>query len=244
MPELELRLTPGLSGAAFAAEFHRSGVVQIPGLFEPDVAAGLAQVLERQTPWCLVHSNTQGTQDSLDEATLARLGPAEVQTRVDGVMRRAATGFGYIYLGYDMIDAYLEGRDPGHPLHLLSELLNTEPFLELGRQVIGGPRPTKTEAYATLYRPGDFLNLHDDFYKGQRRAAFTIGLTRRWRPDWGGQLMFHDARGEVTRVLAPGFNVLTVFKTPRPHSVATVAPYAAGPRLSIAGWLRGDPVGT
>jgi SM-20-related protein len=43
--------------------------------------------------------------------------------------------------------------------------------------------------------------------------------------------------------LAPAFNCLTLFTVPRPHSVATVAPYAGAPRLSIVGWGRTDPRG-
>ena len=76
---------------------------------------------------------------------------------------------------------------------------------------------------------------------GERRAAYTIGLTRTWRPDWGGQLMFHDEAGDVVRGLLPRFNVLTLFKVPLLHSVAPVAPYAAAPRFMITGWLRDDP---
>ena len=62
-----------------------------------------------------------------------------------------------------------------------------------------------------------------------------------WRPDWGGQLMFHDANGVIERGFKPGFNVWTVFRTPRNHSVAQVASYADGKRRSITGWLRDDP---
>jgi SM-20-related protein len=54
-------------------------------------------------------------------------------------------------------------------------------------------------------------------------------------------LLFHDQTGGVTRGLAPGFNILTLFSVPQPHSVAQVASYAAAPRLSIVGWLRNDP---
>ena len=75
---------------------------------------------------------------------------------------------------------------------------------------------------------------------GERRAAYTLGLTRDWRTDWGGQLLFHDEAGDVPRGLMPRFNVLTLFKTPQWHTVATVAPYAGAPRLSITGWLRDD----
>lgn len=51
------------------------------------------------------------------------------------------------------------------------------------------------------------------------------------------QLLIHDKTGEITRGLLPTFNVLTLFKTPRNHSVAQVATYATQPRLTISGWL-------
>jgi len=107
--------------------------------------------------------------------------------------------------------------------------------------VAGETGITKIDAQATLFRPGDFLALHNDTGVGERRAAYTIGLTRDWRTDWGGQLLFHDEAGDVSRGFRPGFNVLTLFRTPQWHSVATVAPYAGAPRLSITGWLRDDP---
>ena len=46
---------------------------------------------------------------------------------------------------------------------------------------------------------------------------------------------------DIERGFKPGFNVWTVFKTPRQHSVAPVAAYAGGKRRSITGWLRDDP---
>jgi SM-20-related protein len=164
-----------------------------------------------------------------------------VEQRLQALAGRASQGFAYVYLVYPMILAYLEGRDPGHPLHMVSEFLNGPEFLAFGRAVTGEAGVIKADAQATFYRPGDFLNLHDDSGVGERRAAYTLGFTRRWRPDWGGQLLFHDAAGDVTRGFAPRFNVLTLFRAPRQHSVAPVAAYAAAPRLSITGWLRDDP---
>jgi len=104
--------------------------------------------------------------------------------------------------------------------------------------VIGQPQVDGVRVQASNYRPGDFLTLHDDSHRrDDRLAAFTLGFTREWRPDWGGQLLFHDADGQIERGFMPGFNVLTLFRVPRPHSVAPVAPYAAAKRLSLTGWL-------
>ncbi len=100
----------------------------------------------------------------------------------------------------------------------------------------------KADAQATFFRPGDFLALHDDGDgPGEGRiCAYTFGFTRAWRPDWGGQLLFHGPDGEIERGYRPAFNTLTLFQTPRAHSVVPVAPYAPAARLSVVGWARND----
>src|SRR4030095_15817893 len=99
--------------------------------------------------------------------------------------------------------------------------LNSSAFLDFGRVITGEAGVNRVDAAATWYRPGDFLTLHNDAI-GLRRAAYTLGFTRGWRPDWGGQLLFHDQAGEITRGLMPRFNVLTLFKR-LPHSGAQAA---------------------
>ena len=237
---LQITLASGLRPADHRAAYERDGVVQIEGVFPPAVADALAGVLERGTSWSLVHSGPAGEHVILRREALEAAGAEEMRKRLTEVARRASRGFGYVYLVYPMIDAYLDGRDPGHPLHALTEFLNSPEFMAFAHAVTGEP-VVKVDAQATHYRPGHFLTLHDDRGVGERRAAYTIGLTRAWRPDWGGQLLFHDARGDVSRGFAPRFNVLTLFKVPMSHSVAPVAPYAAAPRLTITGWLRDDP---
>jgi SM-20-related protein len=234
-----LRLNPKLDPRAYADRFRRDGVVQIHGLFDDETAERLQVLLERHVPWRLALSNPMNT--ALTRAQIDALGQEALSRQMSTVMQDAGRGFAYLYLCYPMIKAYLAGDDPGHPLHRLTEFLNTPEFRDFGRAVIGAPGVTKVDAHATLYRPGDFLTLHDDRAEGERRAAYTLGFTRGWRPDWGGQLLFHGDDGEIERGFAPGFNVLTLFKVPRSHSVAAVAPYATSPRLSVTGWLRDDP---
>ena len=237
-----LRLNPALDPTAFRAAYERDGYVQVPVIFEPAVADALAQVLERGTPWDLAVSNAVGRDELFTQAQLASMDRTLLSEKIGGAASRAAEGFAFVYLCYPMIAAYLAGRDAGHPLHGLTEFLNSPEFLAFGSVVSGATGITKADAQASFYRPGDFLSLHDDTGPtDERRVAYTLGFTRRWRPDWGGQLLFHDAAGDVTRGLAPGFNVLTLFKVPRWHSVAPVAPYAAAKRLQVVGWLRDDP---
>lgn len=236
---IPLQLNPGLAPQKYAEAYRRDGYVQVPDLLPPEVADALGAVLEQGVDWDLFLSGATGP-EVLGRAELNRLGREAIARRIGEVDARARTGFAYRYLGYPMITAYLTGRDPGHLLHSLLEFLNTAEVLNLTRTITAEPGVIKLDAQATYYRPGDYLTLHDDTGVGERRAAYTLGFSRGWRPDWGGQLLFHEPDGEILRGLQPGFNVLTLFRTPKWHSVAPVAGYAGAKRLSITGWLRDD----
>ncbi|MDO9223760.1 MAG: 2OG-Fe(II) oxygenase family protein [Caulobacter sp.] len=237
-----LRLNPALNPADYAEAFQRDGYVRIPEIFEPDTADAIAMMLEQGTPWIPVISDAKGREEPITREIAERLGPAGVQERLKALMAQAREGFAYSYLHYPMLSAYLQGQHPGHPLHVVTEYMNGREFLDFGQAVIGHPHIVKADVQASFYRPGDFLNLHDDLGDiAERRAAYTLGFARRWRPDWGGQLLIHDAQGGIARGFAPSFNAMTLFKVPTWHSVAPVASFAGGPRLSITGWLRDDP---
>lgn len=236
-----IRLNPTLDARDYASEFRRDGVVQIFDVLTPDSAERIEAALKTATPWGLSLSDAQGRGEWLSPQTLQMLGRDGVAAKARVALEAARTGFGFSYLAYPIIEALVNGRDPGHPTHALVELLNSPEARDFCAAVAGEAGITKIDAQATLFRPGDFLTLHNDTGVGERRAAYTIGLTRDWGTDWGGQLLFHDEAGDITRGLRPQFNVLTLFKAPQWHSVAPVAPYAGAPRLSITGWLRDDP---
>ena len=234
------RLNPAINARDYAETFRRDGIVQINNIFEPSLADHLATVLKEMTFWRVAY-----TDDKKSYITLSRrLETVEAEQLLGDILRRASTGFSYVYLACPIDRVYVRPGQADHPLYKLFQFLNSPAFLAFGREVIGEDSVAAVDANATWYRPGDFLTLHTDGGAGRRRAAYTLGFTQGWRPDWGGQLLFHDETGEIVRGLIPGFNVLTLFKTPRSHSVAQVASYATSPRLTVSGWLlRGDDDG-
>lgn len=238
---IQLKVNPALDLRSYAKAYQRDGYVQIPDFLDAATAEHVARVLQQGTPWEIALSRADGGAETITRAELQSLGAQGLRPKVEAVVRQARDGFAFVYLSYPMIRAYLEQREPGHPLHQVTEFLNSGQFLDAGAAVTGERGLTKVDAQASWYRPGDFLTLHNDHGVGERRAAYTLGFTRNWRPDWGGQLLFHDDDGQITRGLTPRFNALTLFKVPRLHSVASVASYAGEPRLSIVGWLRNDP---
>ena len=242
MTERMIRLNPRLDPRNYAAAYARDGMVQIPDLLDAESADWLDLALEHDTPWQLSLKTPKGGQ-LLSPEEMQAMGRDAVGARVQKAVAEGRDGFSFVYLAYPIVKALLTGEQPGHATHMLLEFFNDTPFTTFAKTVTGEMGVTKIDAQATWFRRGDFLTQHDDTAEGQRRAAYTLGLSRDWRPDWGGQLMFHDAAGDIARGFKPGFNVWTVFKTPRIHSVAPVAAYAGGKRRAITGWLRDDPPG-
>lgn len=237
-----LRIRAELDPAPFAETFARDGVVQIPIFLEPADADAAAALLDGVSSWAIVAPDETNETLVINNEAIRRFGDAAVRQFLQGALKRASRGFSFIHLSYALQDEY--ARNPGAPVHALTELVQSRPFLDFGARVIGAERVHGVRAQASNYRPGDFLTLHDDRHgRDARLAAFTLGFTRGWRPDWGGQLLFHDAEGQIERGFTPGFNLLTLFKVPRAHSVAPVAAYAAAKRLSVTGWLIDEPPG-
>ncbi len=230
----DIRIRPGVSGQAFAAAYRAAGVIQVADLLERAAAEAVGDLLPG-LPYVIVAPDAGGQTLVISDEVVRRFGEAQVRTFLGEALKRAATGFSFIHRSYALQDEY--ARSPDHPVARVTEFLQSRAFLDFGAEIVGEP-VAGVRVQASHYRRGDFLTLHDDSHtKDDRIAAFTLGFTRGWRPDWGGQLLFHDANGEVERGFAPGFNLLTVFKVPRAHSVAPVAAYAAQPRLSLTGWF-------
>jgi SM-20-related protein len=240
---LTLRLNPALDPAPFAQTFAETKFVQVPNLFEDEVAAALEKVL-LSLPWRLVLQNGRLENVLLTQEQLRAMPAEEMQAMLDAQKARAAKNTGFIYFTYPMIEAVQQHWDANHPIHQLTNFLNSSEFIAFAKALISYPGLTKIDAQASNYSAGHYLTRHiDDGLKKERRAAYTIGFSRGWQPDWGGLLMFLDENLDVSRALTPRFNTLTVFDGLKLHSVSPVSQFAPNPRLSIAGWFRDDPIG-
>lgn len=236
-----LRLNPSIDVGAATAAYARDKVVQIPNLFEPDVAEAVEQAI-LASPWRLLCQNDKDELLLVTEQDYREM-PREERTALErGIMDRASRNIGYTYHAYPMIQALLNGWDPGHPIHALTHFLNGPEFLALGRAIIGEDKLTKVDAHATKYMRGHYLTRHVDD-GGHRRAAYTLGFSRDWQPDWGGLLLFLSDKQDVGSGFLPRWNTLTVFDGLRLHTVTAISQFAPRPRISVAGWYRDDAVG-
>jgi Rps23 Pro-64 3,4-dihydroxylase Tpa1-like proline 4-hydroxylase len=209
----------------------------MPWLAEADAAA-LENELHGRDDWREV-INSGDKVFELDRANQAKLGAADRAQLDAAVNAGALTGFQHRYESIRVADEPEVRSTSPSLLDQFATFMSSAPALNVLREITGIADVDFVDAQATGYRPGDFLTAHHDEVAGKnRRAAYVLGLSRNWRTEWGGLLLFHDDRDDVAAGLLPRFNCLNLFAVPRTHSVSQVASYAGGVRLSVTGWLR------
>ena len=166
--------------------------------------------------------------------------PVEEQIRIlSKVHGEARDGFQFIF---DRWRIDVGGQPSPAAPDLLAGLhrrFNSPEFLAFARALTGEDRIAYVDAQATRFLPGHFLNRHSDqLDRAGRLYAYVLNLCPRWRIEWGGLLLMHDAQGHGADALVPGFNRLNLFSVPQMHSVSEVTRAAAYRRYSITGWLR------
>lgn len=239
---ITLRLNPALDLARYADAYAQRGIVQIANVFEAPVADGLEKMLAGPLPWRLLMTDSSDRPIHFSAAEAQAAGRERLDALIRDALARARQNRGYLYNTYPMIEGYLRGWDAGHPIHMVTEFINSPEFLDLGRRVTGVSGITKADAHATAYHPGHYLTRHVDHGEDrERRAAYVLGFSRNWQPDWGGLLLFLSDRQDVTEGYLPRFNVLTIFDIKFLHTVTQISSFAGGVRRSITGWFRDDP---
>lgn len=225
---------PDLDVAALRHAMRRDGRVLARDFFAPEVAEALAAAVER-TDWALTFRDGEGDR-VIDGEALRALAPTQRGALTQGIHQRAEREFQFSFFTHSMVHSAQRGD-----VDLLARFVRwmaDEPFLGLMRDLADEPAINRVYAQATMYSRGNFLLAHDDHVETeQRRLAYVINLTRRWRPDWGGLLHFTDATGNVTDCYFPHFNSMSLFKVPQTHFVSYVPPFAGGERNAITGWL-------
>lgn len=234
-------VNPALDRAALAERFRKDRRIQIRDVLTDETANEVRKILMQYTPWALAWQAGHDGPHVIRREALPRVTPqqnAEISRKVTAAVK--GSDYAFVYSTYPMLDAYLQKWDEGSPQDLLIEHINSEPFLNLVREVTGIPELKKADAQATLYAPGHFLAQHDDSHVAEGwRVAYVLNMTAgEWRPEWGGYLMFYDEDGDAVAGFRPRFNALNLFAVPQKHNVSYVPPFSPVGRFAITGWFR------
>ena len=236
-------LNPAIDMADCQQKLQQRGWVVISDALRAEVADLLRQTLTNNMPWSLAYKDSSGESRKIWSEELAQMSAEQIAGCEQQAIARARQGeFSFLYHTYMMISAYQQRRNPELvALHKMTEALNQPPWLNFMRELADDPAILKTSAQATRYTAGQFLTIHNDHVVDEyRHFAYVIQLTQDWHADWGGLLQFMDDQHRITDTVTPQYNSIALFKTPRLHCVSPVASFAAGERLAITGWLRGD----
>ena len=224
-----------------AADYACNGFVRLENVLFERTAKHLHEWLRDKAAWWRVLNQGDKVWD-LGPESIAALDhdPVKAGQLREAIHAGARSGFQYAYDTVRVADELAERAARKWPVDQLLDAFNSEPWLEVFRQVTGEDAIVMADGQATRYLAEHFLTDHDDAVAGKnRKAAYVLGLTPEWHTHWGGLLMFHAENGDVEQALMPRFNAMNLFRVPRLHSVSPVAPYAGAARFSVTGWLRG-----
>lgn len=232
---VEFVMADRLDVDALSAAFAASGRIRIDSFLDAASAAALHQELVASRDWRLTANRGEQVIDFAD-AQLRAFGPDQWAKLRRAVELGGRYGFQFCY---ETIRLAHDGDSGDSLLARFADFMSSPAVVGLVRSITGAADIGFADAHASRYRAHHFLTTHDDRVDQMgRRAAYVLGLTPEWRPDWGGLLLFHDANGNIVRGEVPAFNTLDLFSVPQPHSVSWVTPLAAAPRYAITGWLR------
>jgi hypothetical protein len=231
-------LHPAIDAAAMARAYASRGRVSISPFIPEQQADRLREHLLAREGWQLRLHNFNSQVFELSPEDVADWGPQKISAiRTLVAPRPGEKGFGYTQEFVNII------KEPGRNLESSTILgdfgtfLNSDAVLDLIKTITGETAIDFGDSFATRYGPGDYATMHNDGIDA-RKAAYVYGLTKSWRAEWGGLLLFHGPDREIDGGLVPGFNVLDLFKIPVEHSVSVIAPFASEPRLSVTGWFQ------
>lgn len=231
----QLALNPQLDVEAISREYRANGRVRIPHFMAEAGARSLHAHLVSRQDWRTLFIGEQGIVELHPDARAA-LSAAAARTLDEAIHARATLGFQYRYEGLRVPPPDATTTDA---LSEFAKFMASAPLLAFLGKVVDRDDIAFSEGQATAYAPGDFLTGHDDAVPGRGRlAAFVLGMTPQWRPEWGGLLCFHDADDSRVVGHVPRWNTLDIFAVPQRHSVSHVNASAPGRRLSLTGWMR------
>jgi Rps23 Pro-64 3,4-dihydroxylase Tpa1-like proline 4-hydroxylase len=234
----EIKINSTLDPHALNQQLHESGRIQVPDFFEAATAEYLYSLLQKNTDWYVTY-NEGGENYESTLTEFQSMAPPQRRQFLNRVFASARDGFQFIFRQYYISRAVENGENDGHPLHALHHYVNSDTFLDFMRVLTGSDEISKSDSYASLYAPGDFLTTHEDLHSTHDRlAAYVVSMTKDWNPNWGGYLAFYDDDDNIREAFMPTFNTLNLFLIPQKHAVQQVAPFAGHMRTSFLGWLQ------
>ena len=236
---MRLTLNPDLDPAALRQAYSLRNRIQIRDFLSAESARTTYEDL-LALPWGLAY-NIGPEVVQLHAHMLEQLDDRRAAEIMRGIRERARTQYQFLYSFYPILTAYFSPQVQRHGIFNFYELINSEPVLDMVREVTGLSGIRWADGQATWFKPGHFLKAHTDEQHAEGRlAAYVMNMAPEWDRDWGGFLQFFGDDDNIEQAFRPSFNTLNIFTIPMMHSVSMVSTYVTERRLAITGWFRSD----
>ena len=208
-----LSLDPTLDPRLFKAAFDRFGRLHVPGFLTGEAARLLHGLLASERDW-ICSTIGGGVVADVPVEMIEGLSPAD-RARVFALAHQEAQrGFHYMFDTVRISTPIEKGEPLPDAWRQVAAFLNGPSFLGFVRSLTGDPRCAYVDAQATRYTAGHYLTEHDDEKPSAGRLyAYVLNLTRDWRVDWGGALIFPGADGQIEQGFVPRLNAVSMEKT-------------------------------
>ena len=154
----EIALNSDIDPKDFAAILQDKGRVQIHNFFSQDSATRLCNLLEQNKTWYLAYNEGDNYYESSMQE-FHNMAPHLKQRFMTNIYSRAGTAFQYLFQQYYITQAIEKGEEKGHPLHVMHDFVNADPFMNFMKNLTGEKEIRFIESFASSYGPGHFLRI-------------------------------------------------------------------------------------
>lgn len=121
-----------------------------------------------------------------------------------------------------------------HPLPVFSR------YVEWLRKEIVGTDAVLLRLYLNGHTFGTDGSPHSDTDR-EGEKTFVLFLTKNWRPEWGGETVIFDRKGDIEKAVMPRMNRLIAFPSERLHAPRPLSKLFGGLRVVLVAKFGSPP---
>jgi Rps23 Pro-64 3,4-dihydroxylase Tpa1-like proline 4-hydroxylase len=212
--------------------FDKNKRVKIDNFFSNDFLELLYKEIINEKRWILSTGIDKNRFEKVDNNQTKKINSLQIKN-----VQKAFSNNSFSYVFYKSMNntktmSFLEYK--------VRKYLNSFEFINKLNEITNLNLSSLNTLFLSKYISGNFLSPHSD--KGNGKLAFTIQLTKNWKPQYGGNLHFlNEERNQIIETIVPDFNTLFLFYVPEengiPHFVSHIVPNITINRYAITGWF-------
>lgn len=233
---MNYKLNGALKTRALAKEYKKTGRVRVIDALERKSADNLSSTIEQMAIWSkvyLVGDDEQRVTSTQEQSKTNR----RLREAVERIYLQARDQ--YQYLRYECLTSTIPNAKDPKALKDADKFFKSDEFRDFLRAIAGVKDGELENVQARWLNREQFMSDSGLAKKlADCKLWFSMDVTRKWRPQWGGNLEFLDGDGAIEEIWSPLFNSLNIYTGGTRHSISYVTPYHDAFCLSICGRLK------